>query len=158
MNRKSAGRFFGKNSKNSKGSDKSTEQENVHRRNVRIAAYPLIFLFEIVRVLLYQIWLILSFAYRGLQSLSNTEKTFTVATEPSVDAKQQEINDTMLATKNAEKSKLPGAGEPVLSKQKHHHRKAFECISKALKLDEEDEGLYTIGFTINYACDVLVGY
>jgi len=33
-----------------------------------------------------------------------------------------------------------GPGEPVLAKQKHHHRKAFEYISKALKLDEEDKG------------------
>ena len=32
----------------------------------------------------------------------------------------------------------PGPAEPVLAKQKHHHRKAFEYISKALKLDEED--------------------
>lgn len=31
----------------------------------------------------------------------------------------------------------PGPGEPVLAKQKHHHRKAFEHISKALKLDED---------------------
>ncbi|CAE1169557.1 SPAST [Acanthosepion pharaonis] len=31
-----------------------------------------------------------------------------------------------------------GPGEPSLSKQKHHHRKAFEYISKALKIDEEE--------------------
>ena len=33
-----------------------------------------------------------------------------------------------------------GPGEPALAKQKHHHRKAFEYISKALKIDEEDKG------------------
>jgi len=32
-------------------------------------------------------------------------------------------------------------GAPVLAQQKHHHRKAFEYISKALKLDEDGKGL-----------------
>jgi len=31
-------------------------------------------------------------------------------------------------------------GAPVLAQQKHHHRKAFEYISKALKLDEDGKG------------------
>jgi len=35
-------------------------------------------------------------------------------------------------------SARPGA--PVLAQQKHHHRKAFEYISKALKLDEDGKG------------------
>ncbi|XP_065168768.1 spastin isoform X3 [Atheta coriaria] len=34
----------------------------------------------------------------------------------------------------------PGPGDPLLAKQKHHHRRAFENISKALKIDEENEG------------------
>ncbi|XP_062536210.1 spastin isoform X3 [Armigeres subalbatus] len=33
-----------------------------------------------------------------------------------------------------------GPGDPLLAKQKHHHRRAFEYISKALKIDEENEG------------------
>ncbi|XP_050718311.1 spastin-like isoform X3 [Eriocheir sinensis] len=38
------------------------------------------------------------------------------------------------------KSNNPGPGDPLLARQKHHHRKAFEYISKALKIDEENEG------------------
>ncbi|XP_063849088.1 spastin-like isoform X2 [Scylla paramamosain] len=38
------------------------------------------------------------------------------------------------------KSSNPGPGDPLLARQKHHHRKAFEYISKALKIDEENEG------------------
>lgn len=34
----------------------------------------------------------------------------------------------------------PGPADPLLAKQKHHHRRAFEYISKALKIDEENEG------------------
>nr|XP_031833399.1 spastin isoform X3 [Nomia melanderi] len=34
----------------------------------------------------------------------------------------------------------PGPGDPLFAKQKHHHRRAFEFISKALKIDEDNEG------------------
>ncbi|KAG7204052.1 hypothetical protein KM043_001910 [Ampulex compressa] len=34
----------------------------------------------------------------------------------------------------------PGPGDPLLAKQKHHHRRAFEFISKALKIDEDNDG------------------
>lgn len=34
----------------------------------------------------------------------------------------------------------PGPADPLLAKQKHHHRRAFEFISKALKIDEDNEG------------------
>lgn len=33
----------------------------------------------------------------------------------------------------------PGLTDPSLARQKHHHRKAFELISKALRLDEEEQ-------------------
>lgn len=39
-----------------------------------------------------------------------------------------------------QQSSGPGPGDPLLAKQKHHHRRAFEYISKALKIDEENEG------------------
>jgi len=34
----------------------------------------------------------------------------------------------------------PGLTDPQLARQKHHHRKAFEYISKALRIDEENGG------------------
>lgn len=37
-------------------------------------------------------------------------------------------------------NKSPGPGDPLLARQKQHHRRAFEYISKALKIDEENEG------------------
>lgn len=43
----------------------------------------------------------------------------------------------------------PGPGDPLLAKQKHHHRRAFEYISKALKIDEENEGKQVF---INFCC------
>lgn len=45
-----------------------------------------------------------------------------------------------------------GPGDPLLAKQKHHHRKAFEYISKALKIDEENEGEFSATFTVFIRC------
>jgi hypothetical protein len=43
----------------------------------------------------------------------------------------------------------PGLTDPSLARQKHHHRKAFEYISKALRIDEEG-GLYGIQNNVMY--------
>lgn len=51
-----------------------------------------------------------------------------------------------------------GPGDPLLAKQKHHHRKAFEYISKALKIDEENEGewyLIPISFYFKFGLKVI---
>ena len=139
MNRKSPGRFSGKKTKQQQQNDKESDQENVHRRNVRLAAYPLIFLFEIIRILAYQIWLLLSFAYRNLRIYEKPDKTKTREESEKI---PRDHHSMTLEAKYVDKSKVPGALEPCLAKQKHHHRKAFEYISKALKLDEEDEGQF----------------
>ena len=36
------------------------------------------------------------------------------------------------------------SGDPLILKQKEHHRRAFEFISKALKIDEENEGYFIL--------------
>ena len=38
----------------------------------------------------------------------------------------------------------PGLTHPALARQKIHHRKAFEYISRALKIDEDPEGKITV--------------
>uniref|UniRef100_A0A146L6H0 Spastin n=1 Tax=Lygus hesperus TaxID=30085 RepID=A0A146L6H0_LYGHE len=48
----------------------------------------------------------------------------------------QELVCRMSSHKNKENQ----SGDPLLAKQKEHHRRAFEFISKALKIDEENEG------------------
>lgn len=40
----------------------------------------------------------------------------------------------------------PGLTDPSLARQKHHHRKAFEYISKALRIDEDDGGAGNLRF------------
>ena len=36
----------------------------------------------------------------------------------------------------------PGLSDPLVARQKHHHRRAFELISKALRIDESDAGKF----------------
>lgn len=52
------------------------------------------------------------------------------------------VKDGVVSTELAQEDMAHhvGPGDPLLAKQKHHHRKAFEYISKALKIDEENEG------------------
>ncbi|WAR20546.1 SPAST-like protein [Mya arenaria] len=52
---------------------------------------------------------------------------------------QRDAETGVTMTSRAQRS--PGPADPALAMQKHHHRKAFEYISKALKIDEEDSGV-----------------
>lgn len=116
-------------------------ETSVHKRNLCIVSFPIILLFNILKSLLYQIFVILRFLYYSslhfivkqpnkvevLEIASNEEATLT-----------SEENLVMPLTNSSHSG--PGPGDPLLAKQKHHHRRAFEFISKALKIDEENEG------------------
>lgn len=120
----------------SKHSNSNDFETSVHKRNLCIVSFPLILLFNIFKSLIYQIFVILRFLYYS--------SVHYLLKQP----KQQEILET-----NCEETVVktnvvmplqthtgPGPGDPLLAKQKHHHRRAFEFISKALKIDEENEG------------------
>lgn len=140
MNRKGTNRLLGKKPRRTDNKDDKTSQENVHRKNFRLVAYPVVFLFEILRIIAFQIWLFLTLACESAQMLSTKVRKDTITNTSKTDPDIIYLPTDTLEMAQTEKYKPPGAGEPALAKQKHHHRKAFECISKALKLDEEDEG------------------
>ncbi|XP_017781355.1 PREDICTED: spastin-like isoform X2 [Nicrophorus vespilloides] len=113
-------------------------ETSVHKRNLCIVSFPIIFLFNLFRSLLYQIFVIFRFIYCS----SSYYLVRTRAEEPTECIEGgtvviEEIQDMPLAPRN---TSGPGPGDPLLAKQKHHHRRAFEYISKALKIDEENEG------------------
>ncbi|XP_023018142.1 spastin isoform X2 [Leptinotarsa decemlineata] len=109
---------------------------SVHKRNLCIVSFPIIFLFDILRSLLYQIFLILRFVY------CSSSKYFV--RRQITDCENGERSDSVIVEEISEMAQArtagPGPGDPLLAKQKHHHRRAFEYISKALKIDEENEG------------------
>ncbi|KAJ8938507.1 hypothetical protein NQ318_005171 [Aromia moschata] len=109
---------------------------SVHKRNLCIVSFPIIFLFNILRTLLYQIFVILRFIYCSSSNYFVRQKRIDCENgERSSSVVVEEVTE-MAQARNAG----PGPGDPLLAKQKHHHRRAFEYISRALKIDEENEG------------------
>jgi hypothetical protein len=138
MQRKGPGPFRG-SGRRKDGKNKPPPPRNyrtIHGRNIRLFAAPLIFIFAVLRTLAYQLWVVLVvIGCRSRQALT---------LYPSAESnKTADEEAPCLGTPMASNDKRQGVGpgEPALASQKHHHRKAFEHISKALKIDEEDSGM-----------------
>lgn len=131
--------------KSRKLEDRSTKQDipSVHKRNLHLVSFPVIFLFDILRSLLYQLFVIFKYLYASTSKLVHRPKTQStckveiVIPESECEAQDYPQDMSQLHPKHPTG---PGPGDPLLAKQKHHHRRAFEFISKALKIDEENEG------------------
>ncbi|XP_017788657.1 PREDICTED: spastin isoform X2 [Habropoda laboriosa] len=129
-----------------------TPQPSVHKRNLYIVSFPLILLFNVLRTLLYQLFVVFKYLYTSTSQLIQRRQTSrqTCQLEIVVGQKSSEnLNNNLTNTGHMENEGMsqvprrsigPGPGDPLLAKQKHHHRRAFEFISKALKIDEDNEG------------------
>lgn len=115
----------------------SYSETSVHKRNLCIVSFPIIFLFNILRTLLYQIFVILRFVYCSSSNYLVKKRQFECESGQVATCVIEEITEMT----HHQRVTGPGPGDPLLAKQKHHHRRAFEYISKALKIDEENEGL-----------------
>ncbi|XP_033328263.1 spastin isoform X2 [Megalopta genalis] len=129
-----------------------TPQPSVHKRNLYIVSFPLILLFNVMRTLLYQLFVVFKYLYTSTSQLIQRRQTSkqSCQLEIVVGQKSAEIlnnsrnnsgqTETEGMSQMPRRSMGPGPGDPLLAKQKHHHRRAFEFISKALKIDEDNEG------------------
>ena len=135
MQRKGPGRFFGKKKQSGKGKSSDKDDPNVHRQNFRIVAGPMVIVFSVLRFLAFQLWILLCAVISNAQALRSSATT-------SKACKQNQKERATENQKQQHTQKMPHTGfdHPATVKQKQHHRKAFECISKALKIDEEDKG------------------
>ncbi|XP_055956772.1 spastin isoform X2 [Patella vulgata] len=124
------GRFFGRKRGDGKGKSNSREHRTFHGRNLRVAATPLLFLFALVRTFAYQLWIVIV--------LLACKSRQAIPLRPRQKRSDEESVETM--TDGTKNKHTPGPADPALAQQKHHHRKAFEYISKALKIDEENAG------------------
>lgn len=131
----------------------SPERDSVHKQNLYIVSFPIIFLFNILRSVLYQFFIVFKYIFNVSSHIVHRPVHHNVNNiEIAVDNVQ--LNDKTVAIPQQTdemtapaRSSGPGPGDPLLAKQKHHHRRAFEYISRALKIDEENEGII---FTANY--------
>ncbi|XP_055695620.1 spastin isoform X2 [Lutzomyia longipalpis] len=125
---------------------------SVHKQNLYVVSFPIILLFNILRSLLYQLFVIFRYLYSatsrvahrnwlrrrrecGIEVNTSATNSATVHLEDAQGDKEGAIEMS-----SGSRQSGPGPGDPLLAKQKHHHRRAFEYISKALKIDEENEG------------------
>ena len=135
--------------KKGRKSDEQKAQEetpSVHKRNLYFVSFPVIFLFVVLRYIIYRLFLL----FKTLGAIATTSSRFvfkpkckTQKLEVEVESKENEesVSSLEYSKEMSHTSKYqPGPGDPLLVKQKHHHRRAFEYISKALKIDEENEG------------------
>lgn len=161
---------------------------SVHKQNLYIVSFPIIFLFNVLRSLIYQLFCIFRYLYgastrviyrpnrrecnieivvganqqqsqhKDSRALLAQPNNSIVAAYPLVGVPSGSLTDYHHNYQNKYNNKpqlemshkgntssghmptSPGPGDPLLAKQKHHHRRAFEYISKALKIDEENEG------------------
>lgn len=133
MHRKGNNRFFGRKRQDKKGKPKDDERESVHGRNLRIVAYPLVVVFAAIRALAFQIWLVLIVTCRATVHILPVRRD-----RNKYSPAEFEGVVTMSSPSRKSRPTDGGLGEQALTKQKSHHRKAFEYISKALKIDEEE--------------------
>ncbi|XP_076235240.1 spastin isoform X3 [Calliopsis andreniformis] len=127
-------------------------QPSVHKRNLYIVSFPLILLFNVLRTLLYQLFVVFKYLYTSTSQLIQRRQASKQACQLEVVVGQKSVEilnnnlTNVVQTDSEGMSQLPrrpvghGPGDPQLAKQKHHHRRAFEFISKALKIDEDNEG------------------
>ncbi|KAF9807224.1 hypothetical protein SFRURICE_008617 [Spodoptera frugiperda] len=114
-------------------------QPSVHKRNLYVVSFPIIILFNVLRSILYQLFIIFKYLYTASHRFMHKPRK---AGECNLEVV---VKDGIVSTELAPSEEMShihnvGPGDPLLAKQKHHHRKAFEYISKALKIDEENEG------------------
>uniref|UniRef100_A0A1Y9HAL7 Spastin n=1 Tax=Anopheles farauti TaxID=69004 RepID=A0A1Y9HAL7_9DIPT len=198
-------------------SAKRCDGGSVHKQNLYIISFPVIFVFNVLRSLLYQLFIVFRYVYNfttkvvykpvrkecGLEIVINTDhgnhhhhhhrhSSHSIHTSTPHHSQEQQqhqqhqqqhqqqqqqqqqhqysllqqeqqtnggdsqqqtahplqcshsgvlVNNEgreMSIQRSASGSQV-GPGDPLLAKQKHHHRRAFEYISKALKIDEDNE-------------------
>lgn len=121
----------------------SEHRDSVHKQNLYIVSFPIIILFNILRSILYHFFIIFKYIFNVSSHYIPLRKRQTTNIEVCVDSgKVQELNNQVADSMSSRPHHVsgPGPADPLLAKQKHHHRRAFEYISKALKIDEENEG------------------
>ncbi|XP_055698775.1 spastin isoform X2 [Phlebotomus papatasi] len=141
-------------------SDNSSETDSpgaeprasVHKQNLYVVSFPIILLFNILRSLLYQLFVIFRYLYSATSRVAHRNwlrrrrecgiEVETASATVHLSDTQGDQAEGLIEMSSGSRHPVsgPGPGDPLLAKQKHHHRRAFEYISKALKIDEENEG------------------
>ena len=99
----------------------SSEKENssnneTEKKTLIFFSFPLVMIFNLLKTILFELFIVLKFVYN---------------TSSRILSKSQETEVNLETVKADEQNSMD-----LLQLQKNHHKKAFEFISKALKIDE----------------------
>lgn len=108
---------------NSKNSDKTEESDN-ERKTFLALSFPIVLFFNIIKALLFELFVILKFVYN----------TSTKILHKPVNPEDVVNLETVKGDENSAAKDLNTMD--LLQRQKFHHKRAFEYISQALKIDE----------------------
>lgn len=140
--------------KGRKVDDKTNPAETVHEKNLHLVSLPVVFVFNILRSIIYLLFVVVRYLWKSTTRVmvlkpSTTAEKKAAEKKAIEELKRNELlyeelvckmNMTSHGHGHQHKNKESPSGDPLLAKQKEHHRRAFEFISKALKIDEENEG------------------
>lgn len=159
MIRKSNSKCHKKSRATDEKSNTQSITDSVHEKNLYVVSFPLIFVFNILRSALYLFYVIFRYIWKSTSKVfilrSVNLGLHTKYNRNNCEERQQNLISTNIVEIPTEglceeytemsyhktrHTSSPGSIDPLLAKQKDHHRKAFEFISKALKIDEENEG------------------
>lgn len=119
------------NACNSSKTDTNEEPNDSDKRTFIILSFPIVMFFNLIKTLLFELFVVLKFVYNTSSRILNKPST----TDP------EEVN---LEIVKGDDNK--GTEMDLLLMQKHHHKKAFEYISQALKIDEtQNPGMNVLG-------------
>lgn len=104
----------------SKNSGNDSDKE---RKTFLLLSFPIILVFNILKTLLFEIFIILKFVYNTSSRILNKPSNQTEEVNLETVNGSEDIDATMDSM-------------DMLQRQKYHHKRAFEYISQALKIDE----------------------
>lgn len=110
-----------KKASNSSSANLESEQSNDEKKTLIILSFPIVILFNLIKALLYECFVLFKFVF------NSSLQVFKSRRKDTQEIPQQQTQE--------EEARLE-AGEDIFRVQKYHHKRAFEFISKALKIDE----------------------
>lgn len=114
--------------------------DETEKKTLVFLSFPIVMLFNLIKAILFELFIVLKFVYNSSSRILN---------KPTTAASQQDVNLEAVKLDNQENK---GATEmDSLQQQKFHHKKAFEFISQALKIDEtQNSGVYALRIIVFY--------
>ncbi|CAN0402844.1 unnamed protein product [Lampetra planeri] len=118
------------------GSGSKPDRVSLHKRNLHNFSYPLLAVFGVLRFLAFHLWLLIAYVCERLGDLHARR----AEPQPEGQAEQGQAEEGQ-AHDGQREQRQQGQGPEDATQCLHaHHKNAFECISAALKIDEEDKG------------------